>query len=229
MLVSVVTPVNNEAAILEGNVGLISRYLEENVTADFEHILVENGSTDRTFEIAQTLSKKDSRIRVLRIPERSLGRGLRVGFENARGDFVVWYPIDMAIDLSYIKNSLGDIKDYDIVVGSKDHPKTKLTRPFLRKFFSRVYNLLINLLFPVGFSDTQCVKTFRREPLQDLLPEVKTNDINFEVELLYRARRRGLRMVEYPVEINDTRRDSKIRPLDFFRTALKLFLMRLRV
>lgn len=228
MMLSVVTPVNNEEAILEKNVGLISKYLEENVAGGFEHILVENGSTDGTFDIARRLSEKDSRVRVFRIPERSLGRGLRVGFENARGDFVVWYPIDLAIDLSYIKNSLADIKDYDIVVGSKEHPKTKLTRPFLRKFFSRVYNLLVNLLFNIGFSDTQCVKTFRREPLQKLLPEVKTNDINFEVELLYRARKKGLKMLEYPVEIHDTRQ-SKIRPLDFLRTALRLFLMRLRI
>jgi glycosyltransferase involved in cell wall biosynthesis len=229
MLVSIVTPVNNEENILEKNVGYISKYLEEHVTADFEYILVENGSTDRTFDIAQALSKKDSRVRVYRIPERSLGRGLRVGFESAKGDFVVWYPIDLAIDLSYIKNSLADIGDYDVIVGSKDHPETRLTRPFLRKLFSRVYNLLINLLFRVGFSDTQCVKTFRRGPLQELLPLVKANDINFEVELLYRARKKGLRMLEVPVEIHDTRRDSKIRPLDFIRTALKLFLMRLRV
>jgi hypothetical protein len=148
---------------------------------------------------------------------------------NAKGDYVIWYPIDLAIDLSYIKNSLSDIKGYDAVIASKDHPKTKLTRPFMRKLSSKVYNLLINLLFNTGFSDTQCVKTLRREPLQKIVPEVKTNDINFEVELLYRMRKHGLKMLEYPVEINDTRKDSKIRPLDFVKTAFRLLLLRLRV
>ncbi|MFH1126427.1 MAG: glycosyltransferase [Candidatus Altiarchaeota archaeon] len=229
MRVSVVTPVNNEEKILEKSVSTISKYLEDNVDRDFEHILVENGSTDRTLEIAKKISQKDSRIRVFQIPERSLGRGLRIGFENARGDFVVWYPIDLAIDLSYIKNSLADIKDYDAVISSKDHPESILTRPFMRKLSSKVYNTLINLLFNLGFSDTQCVKTFKRQPLQKLLPEVKTNDINFEVELLYRARKHGLKMLEYPVEIHDTRKDSKIKPMDFLRTALKLFLLRLKI
>lgn len=228
MKVSVVTPVNNEEKILEKNVGVISKYLGENV-GDFEWILIENGSTDRTLEIARKLSEKDPRIKVFQIPERSLGRGLRVGFQNARGDFVVWYPIDMAINIDYIKNSLMDIKDYDAVIGSKDHPQAKITRPFLRKLSSKVYNLLINVLFNIGFLDTQCVKTFRRQPLQEILPEVKTNDINFEVELLYKARKKGLKMLEYPVEIYDTRKDSKIKPFDFLKTAVKLFLMRLRI
>ncbi|MDD5112008.1 MAG: glycosyltransferase [Candidatus Altiarchaeota archaeon] len=228
MKVSIVTPVNNEERIIEQSVGVISKFVRENV-GDFEHILVENGSTDRTFEIATAISKRDGRVRVFRIPERSLGRGLRIGFENALGDFVVWYPIDLAIDLSYIRDSIRDIDGYDAVIASKDHPKTRLTRPFMRRLSSKVYNTLINLLFGVGFSDTQCVKTFRREPLQRILPEVKTNDINFEVELLYRARRHDLRMLEYPVVINDTRKDSKIKPFDFLRTAFKLFLLRLRI
>jgi hypothetical protein len=154
--------------------------------------------------------------------------GLRIGFQNARGDFVIWYPIDMAIKIDYIENSLADIKDYDAVIASKDHPKTKLERPLFRKLSSKTYNLLIRLLFGIPFSDTQCVKTFRRQPLQKILPEVKTNDINFEVELLYRAVKKGLKMLEYPVEIHDTRK-SKVRPLDFIKTALKLFLLRLRV
>ncbi|MBM3308862.1 MAG: glycosyltransferase [Candidatus Altiarchaeales archaeon] len=227
MKVSVVTPVNNEEKILEENVRIISKYLDDN-GIDFEHILVENGSTDNTLEIARKISARDSRIKVFQIPYRSLGMGLRTGFQNARGDFVVWYPIDMAIKIDYIKDSLRDIKDYDAVIASKDHPKTRLKRPFLRKLSSKIYNLLIRILFGIPFSDTQCVKTFRREPLQKILPEVKTNDINFEVELLYRAQKRGLKMIEYPVEIHDTRK-SKVRPLDFIKTALKLFLLRLRV
>ena len=228
MKISIVTPVNNEEKLLERNVGIISKYLEDNV-GDFEYLIIENGSTDRTLEIANRLAGKDPRVRVFQIPERSLGRGLRAGFQNARGDFVVWYPIDMAINIDYIKNSIRDINGYDAVIGSKDHPQTKLERPFMRKLSSKTYNALITLLFHVGFSDTQCVKTFRREPLQKILPEVKTNDINFEVELLYRARKHNLKMLEYPVEIHDTRKDSKIRPLDFLRTAFKLFLMRLRI
>jgi dolichol-phosphate mannosyltransferase len=228
MKVSIVTPVNNEEKLLEKNVGIISKYVKENV-GDFEYLIIENGSTDHTLEIANKLASKNRRIRVFKIPERSLGKGLRTGFKNARGDFVVWYPIDMAIAIDYIKKSIRDMDGYDAVIGSKDHPDTKLTRPFMRKLSSKTYNTLINLLFNIGFSDTQCVKTFRREPLQKILPEVKANDINFEVELLYRARKHNLQMLEYPVEIHDTRKDSKIRPLDFLRTALKLFLMRLRI
>jgi len=228
MKVSIVTPVNNEEELLEKNVGIISNYVKKNI-GDFEYLIVENGSTDHTLEIANRLARRNRRVRVFRIPERSLGRGLRTGFQNARGDFVVWYPIDLAIRLDFIKNSIKDINGYDAVIGSKDHPQTKLTRPFMRKLSSKTYNLLINLLFHIGFSDTQCVKTFRRKPLQEILPEVKTNDMNFEVELLYRARRHRLKMLEYPVEIHDTRKDSKIRPLDFMKTALRLFLLRLKV
>jgi len=230
MKVSIVTPVNNEEKILEKNAAAISRYMKEKFGAgEFEHIIIENGSVDGTLRAAEKISKKNPAVRVLRIPERSLGRGLRTGFQNARGDFVVWYPIDMSIKIDYIRDSIKAIGGYDAVIGSKGHPETRLTRPLMRKISSKVYNTLINLLFGVGFSDTQCVKTFRRKPLQEILPTVKTDDINFEVELLYRARKKGLRMLECPVEIHDTRKGSKIKPLDFLKTALKLILMRLRI
>jgi glycosyltransferase involved in cell wall biosynthesis len=226
--ISVVMPVHNEDKILLENLGRLIAYLESRGET-FEIVLVENGSTDKTLIQANEYAEKDDRVKALSIAKKSLGDALRKGFQEARGDIIIWYPIDLAIDLSYIKESLDDIKDCDLVIGSKEHKDSKVERSKSRKRYSMFYNSLVNLFFNLGLSDTQCVKTLRKDKILPLLAQTKSGGIVFEVELLYLAKKKGLRLKETPVTVKDFRSDSKIKYKDIRRAFTDLIVLRLKV
>lgn len=226
--ISIVIPIHNEEKILVENSKKISNYMES-LKKEFEIILIENGSTDRTLAIAIESSKKDSRLKALSIPSKSLGDALRTGILNATGEILIWYPIDMSISLDYIKESPEIIDSYDIVIGSKEHKDSKVERSFSRKIYSVIYNSLVNLLFNLHISDTQCVKTFRRDSIVPIAEETTSRGIVFEVELLYRARRNKLRIREIPVMVRDLRKDSKINFIDMKRAFMDLISLRQRI
>lgn len=226
--ISLIIPVHNEEKILQENLKKISNYLNS-LGKEFEIILIENGSTDGTFALATGISKKDSRVRAISITQKSLGDALRNGILNAKGEILVWYPIDMSVNLGYIKESLGMIDDYDFVIGSKEHKNSKVDRSLSRKIYSMVYNFLVNLLFNLHISDTQCVKTFKKESIAEIAKETTTGGIVFEVELLYRARKNRLKIKEVPVMVRDVRKDSKIDFMDMEKAFIDLISLRLRI
>lgn len=226
--VSVVVPVCNEELLLEQNLKELIASLE-GLEKSFEVVVVENGSTDNTLEVAKRLASGDKRVRVLSLPKKSLGNALKKGFLEARGEFLVWYPIDLSVDFSYIKSSLEGIEGFDLVVGSKHHPDSKVERPLLRKLCSKLFNLTANALFGLGLSDTQCVKTLRRASSLRAIEKSESGDLVFEVELLHRAKRMGLRIREIPVIVRDLRKESKVDPWLMVKTPLQLLLLRFRL
>jgi dolichyl-phosphate beta-glucosyltransferase len=227
-MISVITPVHNEAAILEENARkLIS--VASSISPQAELLLIDNGSTDSTLKIAAALSAKDPRIKALSIPQKDLGGALREGVLAASGEYIVWYPIDLSIDFSYFNESLKEISGFDIIVGSKEHPKSSVVRSKTRKFLSFFYNSFVNLIFSLRISDTQCVKTFRASTIKRIVEQSKSAGIVWEVELLYRAKKAHLLMKEVPVIVHDMRKGSKIRPLDMLKAFWNLIMLRLRI
>jgi glycosyltransferase involved in cell wall biosynthesis len=220
--------VHNEARILTKNAATLCRYLEA-LEVKFEVILVDNGSTDDTLQKARALAGKLQEVKVFSIPFKSLGAALRLGFEKACGAVILWYPMDLAVGLSYIKNTLAEIDSCDVIVGSKAHSDSVVERRLVRRALSRIYNRAVNLLFGLGLSDTQCVKTYKRESILPLLRETQSGRLVFEVELLYRARQKGLAIREYPVVVTLTRIGSRIRPKDIMCTLFDLLKLRLRL
>ena len=226
--ISIVMPVHDEEKILLENLSKIIAHMVS-LGESFEIVLVENGSKDKTLILATDYSEKDARVKAFSIPQKSLGDALRKGFQEAQGEILIWYPIDLAIDLSYIKESLEDIKDCDIVIGSKEHKDSKVERSSARKKYSMFYNTIVNLLFNLGLSDTQCVKTMRKEKILPLVAATKSGGIVFEVELLYLAKKRKLKVKEVPVIVKDFRPDSKIKYKDIGKAFTDLLKLRMRV
>ncbi|MBN2015030.1 MAG: glycosyltransferase [Candidatus Altiarchaeota archaeon] len=227
-MISIVMPVHNEEKILRENLEKLEAYLQS-LGMDFEIVLVENGSKDNTLKIAEEISHSDTRVRVLSIPEKDLGKALKKGILEASGEYLIWYPIDLSVGFEYIERSLEEVKKYDIIVGSKEHPDSKVMRSLTRRILSLFYNSLANLLFNLGISDTQCVKTFRAEKTKPLVEKTESSGIMWEVELLYLVKKSGLRMEEVPVSVRDTRKASKIKPMDMFKAFMGLLRLRLGV
>ncbi len=226
--VSVVIPVCNEAGIISENSRKILDYVLS-ITPDCEIVFVENGSTDDTLSVIESLSSKEPRIRYLSTGFKDLGEALSRGFRAARYSLIVWYPIDLAFNLSFISDCVRLSQDCDIILGSKTHKDSKQVRPKGRILLSKAYNTMTRLLFGLRFSDTQSVKAFRREPLMRILDKTISRGIVFEVELLINAADAGLKVCEIPVEVRDTRTDSKIDLRVVFNAFVSLFKLKARM
>ena len=218
-VLSVVLPCHNAGASL-GEV--LERLLRAGDGGSREIIVVSDGSTDRTVEIAREFPP-DS-VRVLAYPERvGKGMALRVGLAEARGRYVAFMDADGDIDPEGILPLLTIMRTYepDIVLASKRHPLSEVAYPPLRRVMSWVYHKLTRVLFRVNVRDTQTgLKLIRRDVLAAVLPRMLEKRYAFDLELLVVARRMGFTGVfEAPVRI-DYRFDSRVNPRAAFRILL---------
>jgi glycosyltransferase involved in cell wall biosynthesis len=199
-----VIPVLNEEQILWQNTETIMLYLNDLLT-EYEILLVENGSSDNTEGIASELSSHYSRIHAFSLPEPCLGEALRTGVANARYDKIVYYPIDLSVNLDFIQDSVRLLDSNDIVVGSKRLREAQDQRPFTRKVASKGYHNTVRFLFKTDLSDTTCVKAYRRDTAIELMNQVPVSSNVFETEVLLEAQRRNLSIVQIPVKVEDKR------------------------
>jgi glycosyltransferase involved in cell wall biosynthesis len=203
---SVVIPVRNEAALLRPAVDQLFAGLRS-LRVPFEVILVENGSADGTGPLARALAGERPELRVQTLPVANYGRALRTGMEAARGDVIVNFDLDYW-DVPFLQDSLDLTKRrFDIVIGSKNLLLSSDRRGPLRRLVSRCFRLLLRFVFQLRVSDTHGIKVWRRSPaLENLMRTVRFDHHLFDTELIIRSQRAGLRIVELPVEVSETRK-----------------------
>ncbi len=205
---TVVIPVYNEERLLETSVnGLCASLDAANVT--FEVILAENGSTDRTVELATALGRVDARVRTFSYPEPNYGGALREGIYRARGEFVVCEEIDLC-DVGFHVRALEILRagDADMVVGSKAMAGASDRRPPFRRAATRVYNGVLRLTLGFEGTDTHGLKAFRRMALVPVVARCVVEHDVFASELVIRAQREGLQVTEIPIELAEKRAPS---------------------
>jgi glycosyltransferase involved in cell wall biosynthesis len=205
--VSIVIPVYNEEGLLATAVNdLITRLVE--IPLAVEVILSENGSKDRTREIALELASRIHNVRVLHTDEPNYGKALRRGIEDARGAIVLCDEIDIC-DVDFYKVALEILlaDRADMVVGSKRHPAARDARPFLRRFATQVLNLMLRVIVGFKGTDTHGLKAFQRAPLLPVVRSCIVEKDLFASELVIRAER-AVRVVEVPVRIMEKRPPS---------------------
>jgi len=204
---SVVIPVYNEEGLLATAVNdLLARLAEIPLTA--EVILSENGSRDRTLEIANALAAKHRNVRVLHTDEPNYGRALRRGIEEARGALVMCDEIDIC-DVDFYRAALEILQadDADMVVGSKRHPAARDARPALRRFATWVLNAMLRVAVGFRGTDTHGLKAFQRDRVMPVVRRCIVEKDLFASELVIRAERL-VRVVEVPVHIMEKRPPS---------------------
>lgn len=163
-----------------------------------EVIVVDDGSTDRTGEIADRLAAEDVRVRVVHHwPNRGYGAALRSGLEAARYDHVLFTDGDLQFDLTDLERLLPRLGRADVVVGYRE----KRADPPRRLFIAWVYNLLIRVLFAAPFRDVDCAfKLFRRQVFAGVpLSRVRSDGAFFSPELLLVLRAAGVRIEQVAV------------------------------
>ncbi len=201
---SIVVPIYNEEAILEANTLTLLDFVES-VLTDFELLLVENGSLDRTAQYAEKMASAYPKVKSISLPEPNLGEAIKTGVSAAVFDKVVYFPIDLSVNLSFIPESIGLLDFHEIVIGSKKLRNAQDLRPMKRRIASIGYHHAVKILFGTDISDTTCVKAYRRDVALELMRLVPSSSSVFETEVLLEAQKRDFSIVQIPVEVHDLR------------------------
>ena len=203
---SILIPVYNEETILEAATRAIVQELGAR-GYDYELILCENGSKDRTPAIAARLAAELPHTQLLRYHEPNYGGALRAGMRQATGDILVCYEIDFW-DLDFVAQALPLLERHDIVIGSKRAQGAADNRPFVRRLATRVFNLMLRALLGFRGTDTHGLKAFRRERLLPVIDKCVVDMDVFASELVVRAWRDGLDVREIPIQLQEKRQPS---------------------
>ncbi len=213
-MISIVIPAYNVAEHLKN---VITALLD---IKNVEIIIAEDGSLDGTKEIAEELAKKYENVILTGSSKRSgKGGAIKRGFEISKGDVVGFMDADESIGIKDLKNLLDALADadadvnanVDAVIASRWLKASKITKkqPLRRRVASRVFNILIRLIFNLPFKDTQCgAKVFKKEVIKDILSEIKANGFEFDVELLWKLKNRGYKIKEVPITWKHEERSS---------------------
>ncbi|MBS1263496.1 MAG: Glycosyltransferase AglD [Methanonatronarchaeales archaeon] len=195
--VSVVIP-----AYREGRLGsTVKELLDVLGELDVEILIVTDHPGDATTMEARALSREP--VNHIELPE-SVGKGGAVlrGFREAEGDVLGFVDADGSVSPEDIPGLVKAAGETGGAVASRNVASANVTRDrsLARRAASRAFNVFVRLLFDVPFRDTQCgAKFFRGEPLREVLPEMRCTGFEFDVQLLWRLRNRGLDVEEVPV------------------------------
>lgn len=201
-LLSVIVPAFNEQGRIPSTLKALQTYLGSQ-SYDWEIIVVDDGGTDGTAEIVGELAVEGSGVRIEKIPHGGKGSAVRHGMLAAGGAYRFMCDADLAMPIEQLPEFLKRMDDgYDIVIGSREaEGARRFGEPPARHFVGRVFNSFVGLAAVRGFRDTQCgFKCFRGEVAEQLFPLQRTNGFAFDVEILYLALNRGLRVLELPVD-----------------------------
>ena len=205
---SIVIPIFNEAALVEASV----RELVEKLTAlgwNFELVLAENGSTDGTRLLAAGLARSVRSVRAVFGDEPNYGKALKQGILAARAPIVLCDEIDLCdVDFHTRAVALLQANSADLVVGSKVAGGARDRRPWLRRAGTLAYTSLLRALVGFRGTDTHGPKAFRRDRLAPVVERCVVDRDVFASELVIRATRAGLRVVELPILVAEKRPPS---------------------
>ena len=206
-LLSIVIPAYNEEQRLGKTLSETFDYL---AAQDYlsEIIAVDDGSSDRTVEIAnsfQSRANEKTKLLVLKNPgNRGKGYAVRNGMLHASGEIHLFFDADLATPLDQIPKVIQPIigGEYDVVFGSRalQEAVIQVEQSFLRQLRGRGGNLIIQLLTGMNIKDTQCgFKAFRRQASQMVFPLQQVDGFGFDPEILFIANKQGWRWKETPV------------------------------
>jgi glycosyltransferase involved in cell wall biosynthesis len=219
MLVNVTIPVYNEEKILPASIATLHEFLAKHCRFDWEIVIADNASTDRTLEIANGLREEHDRVQVFHLDQKGRGRALRAVWKNSRADILSYMDVDLSSNLYAFPPLIEGLISggFDIGTGSRLMKASTTRRSLKREIISRGYNLLVKAFFHTKFSDAQCgFKAISARAAKDLLPKIEDTGWFFDTELLVLGEKLGYRIFDLPVSwIEDL--DSRVR---IVRTAL---------
>ncbi|MBN1264858.1 MAG: glycosyltransferase family 2 protein [Anaerolineales bacterium] len=199
---SIIIPAYNEEQRLADSLDKILAFLSrQKFTAEI--IVVENGSCDRTAEIAQLYETRFPEVHLIQETRAGKGLAVRRGILAASGTYRFICDADLSMPIEQVTRFLPPVcKNYDIAIGSREVPGAmRYNEPESRHLIGRIYSLLVRLIALPGLQDTQCgFKCFHQTIVEPLFSVQQLDGWAFDVELLYIAQKRGMNIIEIPID-----------------------------
>ena len=213
--IDIVIPVLNEESALPHCVAKLLAFIEQHHEWKWGVVIADNGSVDRTPEIAAQLSEKYDALSVSRLDERGRGRALKKAWGESDADVRLYMDVDLSTGLEALPGLVTSIisEGYEGAIGARLSKGSQVVnRALKREVTSRGYNALIHLFFPLTkFKDAQCgFKAVSRKAAENLVPLVEDNAWFFDTELLLLAGKADYAIKEIPVHWEDDP-DTRVR------------------
>ena len=211
-VVDIVVPVYNEVDALDGSIGRLHTYLTERFPFSFRITIVDNGSTDATWDRACVLASRLPHVRARHLDRKGRGAALRDAWTASDATIVAYMDVDLSTGLDALLPLVAPLVSghSDLAIGSRLAAGASVARRPKREFISRCYNVLLRTVFATRVHDAQCgFKAVRADLARALLPVIEDDEWFFDTELLLVAEHNGLRIHEVPVDwIDDA--DSRV-------------------
>ena len=230
--IEITIPILNEEITLVEQVRKIHNFFEKNLQdiGLLKLILADNGSTDRTPDIAQALAKELTGVEYLRLEQRGVGLALKTSWCRSKADIVGYMDLDLATDLRHLRPALEKImlESAEIVSGSRLAKGAKVVgRKHFRNFTSLCFNYIVKLIFGTSFTDGMCGFKFMQRSILERLMEAgaQSDGWFFATEILITGEHLNYRVVELPVIWTDDP-NSKVKvvklTVEYLRAMLVL-------
>jgi glycosyltransferase involved in cell wall biosynthesis len=213
-------PAYNEEENVERTVELALQELAPLVDGSLEVLIVDDGSSDRTPQLADALAAGDPRVRVHHQPNRGYGGAVKAGFGNSSGELICFSDGDLQFDLSEMRRLLDRLAGSGDALGGVIGYRIKRRDPFHRIFIAKTYNAIVSVAFGLRVRDIDCaMKLFRRELFDGLRLDAEGPFLS--AELLIKLRARGVRFAQ--VGVNHFPRAAGTNTGASFRKILRTF------
>jgi glycosyltransferase involved in cell wall biosynthesis len=220
---SIIIPCFNEEQRLPASLEKVAGYIRER-RPNAEVIVVDDGSTDRTAEIAESWRDRIPRLRVLSNgTNRGKGFSVRHGSLEAEGEIILFTDADLSSPIEEGEKLLSALQTHDVAIGSRamDRGLIEVHESLFREFAGIVFNRIVRTVLWLPFVDTQCgFKAFRRQRCQIIFEQLTIERFGFDPELLYLARHHGLSIKEVPVRWAH----SPATKVNMLRDSVQMFL-----
>ncbi len=202
-MLSIVLPAYNEEKRIPGSLQKMIYYLN-NSNYLYEIIVVDDGSTDHTLEVATAAAAACKNFKIIQNKtNRGKGYAVKTGVLQSKGEIILFSDTDLSTPIEELPKLLKYLQEgYDIAIGSRALPESevRLHQARGREGMGRIFNFLVQALVIEGIQDTQCgFKCFKRQAAEAIFQKQRLNGFSFDVEILYLARKLGYRIAEVPV------------------------------
>ena len=195
-------PAYNEAGRLPASLNQVTAYLAAQPYTS-EILVVDDGSADGTADAAEAFVARHAGLQVLREPHRGKGGAVKAGMLAATGQHIMFADADFSMPVADLAKFLPVLRGaYDVAIASREGPGARrFNEPEYRHMMGRVYNLIVRIFALGGLQDTQCgFKCFRQEVARRVFPLQTMDGWGFDVEVLFIARKHGLRITEVSID-----------------------------
>jgi len=228
-VLSVVVPCYNEENRLPPTIARIEEYFDRK-REEYELVLVDDGSADGTRSVMETAAKNHASVKVEVLPHnRGKGRALAVGVQAATGDPILVTDADLSTPIEEVEKLQAAIDaGASVAIGSRAlrGSRVEVSQPLYRVLMGKGFNLIVQAVLLPGIWDTQCgFKLFRADVAHRVFGALETDGFGYDPEVLYRARRQGVKIAEVPVVWRNSA-PTKVSPvrssLDMLKHVIRL-------